>query len=380
MLRHFAAHPILSRHVKTLVYLPGMVDPDFQYTETEFSNLLSDHSDAKTIERWYGKYLEASKNQQTILDEELDVALFQEIMPKFQNLTSVIITTTAGWPLWRKEHRPHRKPLNKLETCIGGKSGARRYPMAILFPLTGLPTYLRYLELRIVDSAVLSDAFVDIIVHISSNLRTFDMALKTDETGYTDMDSSHSESPGDCRPFVASGNFRRLLASMPQLENLSIAIGVPASAPTAMNQYPMTLDDLFGGERWRNLKSLRLCTFETTRRQLLEFMRRHSATLQSVSLAYVNLAESSWMVLLPELQVLIRESMKLEEFSLYGRLSGRAETFPYDREAFTLHVNVESFHGFDKRLTRYLLDGEGTNPLESYKNPMPNWVSHRCFP
>lgn len=424
MLRHLAAHPIISKHVNSLTYYTEIMDLQplsFQDFTAEIRSqdrandllaqihALSDASQFslsnfkhKTtrypkghLRRFHDQYKACYAQQMRIFDSNLDFALFSEIVPRFTCLDTITITSRD----WFRDdcidgqasrakcgHTPFGS-LAKWARTPSTPTAVRQIDSLLLVPA---PTdHLRILRLGEVDWSFLTSHLnkpskFDRLRALCCNLREFHVAIDTGTDEDTDENGVHAS---ECRVAVREGNLRRLVGSMTKLERLGLSFTFHGKDNSNRVVHPARLRDLIPKNmQWEKMRSFRLMEVEGTRQEFEALFQQHRHTLESVFLDGVRLVRSSWIVFLSQLKNLFEDSGTMADFILSGDAYGEAADADHDTQddhdsedtsmgdgpQYTNFGKPEFFADDNEAsdiFSRYIVHGEGDNPLSDYKGP-----------
>lgn len=108
---------------------------------------------------------------------------------------------------------------------------------------------------------------------------------------------------------------------MRHLETLSIEFTFTSEDHHA---FAATLRDMISADtQWEKLRGLTLRVVEAPRHQLVDLIRRHSSTLETIQLKDVRLIRSSWQVFIPQLREIAGKIPKLEDILVMAFVPGR---------------------------------------------------------
>ncbi|KAL8665868.1 MAG: hypothetical protein Q9168_007618 [Polycauliona sp. 1 TL-2023] len=172
--------------------------------------------------------------------------------------------------------------------------------------------------------------------NILGTLKRFEMSfamLQEYETPFENDDWNEAEDEEKCQTWLDEGNHLELLQTMGSLEHLDLSFG-----PTSVAQWPM--QPVFRDLCWPRLRVLQLKRYKGTDQQLLNLLRRHAATLRSLSLWGHKLTKGFWLYTLREMRSILSldvcELAKPRGGALYG---GTAEYG--DKDEWLLYFEVD---------------------------------------
>ena len=96
------------------------------------------------------------------------------------------------------------------------------------------------------------------------------------------------------------GRLLELFSAAPDLEALTISF---SSCDITM---AISLEDVFGKFHWNSLKTIRLVAFEASENEMLDFLNRHANSLQSVSIADIDLRDGTWSTTLHRMRQMLK--------------------------------------------------------------------------
>lgn len=162
-----------------------------------------------------------------------------------------------------------------------------------------------------------------------------------------------------CRRFMKRGILRDLLARMKRLDLLRVGFLCDIYAPYE----PVVLRDIMSpGHHWPHLTQLELSNIEADRHTLMQVLGLHKDNLQFLCLQDIDLGETSWEKLLPE----IRNTLYLQDACICGTLIGRVEDEPDGGELETWELDMVGIWENDMRasINRYCRNGGKDYPDE----------------
>lgn len=390
MLRHFANHPVFAGRVQSLVYVTKILDPralfyiDFIaqkkhscYTEVPsymhsntsryevgakpsmtspcWQNIYSQHNKSA-----YNKYIKAQNIQAGFLENNQDISVLRDVVPKFVSLRH--ITVSAG----------NQFRSDSISTpSIQLSPQALRQTSSVLLPLLELGRKLKSLCLGDVHWSGLArlledESIIGKSAHMCANLTTFKLVVETRSEGSVDPDDVDAR---QCKATMRKGNLRRLLKSMEHLESLVIRFThIKMGADLDGDEYPAALSHLVpSGMHWHNLQDLWLENVEAPRKRLTAFIRLHAGTLRTIRLSSTRLIESSWHEFVADLRKLAKETTSLAEISLEGEVVGESE------EPDMAEEHVEELYDFGsaddigalgREISNYIMGRNVSNPMD----------------
>ncbi|ROW02402.1 hypothetical protein VMCG_06072 [Cytospora schulzeri] len=410
MLRHFADHPDYSQHVRSLVYVCDVLNmlkgqplsfKKFAYEKEQgdYIRWVKDPENDKIMRappnpslgglrppppqnseesssEAYKRYSHAYAQQSHVLAEELDVTLLRDIVPKFLNLKSITVTSVDYSYRGEERKLPSDDLFVSAKQCL--EPPGNHQTNALLLPLMGLKTIqLRSLKLeglRLPFLEQLQDpSRVDEMIDLCRNLTTFEIHLDVGgDFGINPFEDDARIPMAECRATVQKSGLRRLLGSMAHLEVLNVGF-----YPDRVNgNHPAALDDIIPeGMCWKNLRQFTFGLIGATMQDMVDFIRRHGGTLTYFCLHDLRLIQSSWLVFLEELHVLV-ETMSLNNMLISGTVYGQGEhgsegeggapggPFVGDRECWELGASRSS--GPARKIRDYILGDSGNHPLNPY--------------
>lgn len=175
MLQHFANHRIISKNVKSLVYVTKVLKlQQLSYekymsqiieAETAFEWGHAKHIASSDIQSWsnctddgfrnieaYQQYLQVHQRQHDILANGEDLTVLKNVIPKFTSLHSIMVSADQCFRHCLQE----KAPLDEI--CVRYRTEdlepmACRQIGSVLLPLVGLDPRLRALRLGCVDGS-----------------------------------------------------------------------------------------------------------------------------------------------------------------------------------------------------------------------------------
>ncbi|KAH8678335.1 hypothetical protein BX600DRAFT_148728 [Xylariales sp. PMI_506] len=375
MLRSLSLNENAANNVHTLVYV-GSVLSEAKVAFSEFEDVYKkaravDKAMARLLPKslrppqgaavrpemlyqWYESQIE---RQKVILKQGLDFEFIREAVARFPALRSVIMSTGELY------HVGNRTPFDGCVATIGDyiEPVGCRHLDALLSAVAGTGIRLQSLQAGLFswkffqkDSATLSRALAP-----CRDLTSLELSFNTG----VDEDTAHSaEATAEiaaCRAVMRSGLVREFVASLANLETLSLDLAWYHGT----HGFRVSLDDLIiPRHRWENLENLSLRNIITDRQELMSVFKKHRDTLKSLELEDIRLRKTSWLILLPQ----IRKTLDLEGAFLCGELYGRGEEVTED-ELFDLGTPESDPNPLRDAIADYLIDG-GRFPMTDADN------------
>ncbi|KAK2602511.1 hypothetical protein N8I77_009036 [Diaporthe amygdali] len=332
-LRGIADNGVLAPNVKSLTYFtrayesPAVPLEEFtRHHETSVKVdrltfgegfLRADPVDDRTMEVEYEKYKLMVDAQDRIRDGMTDLACLKDTVAKFTGLKQVIMSSGNVF----YEGCAH----GKLSPFLGTVPPPTQWPR---------PEGVRHLEVML-EALVHNNHSVDSLCAGTLDWRFFDKsptelarlfqpvlnAVQLELELCLDLDENGNDILGDtekCRQFMERGTLRGVLKTMKKLDTLRVVF----HGDLGMQACPALLKDVIDpSHHWPNLTYLELCKVECDRHSLMQLLELHKDTLQGLCLSEIDLGETSWKKLLPD----IRNNLDLEDVCICGTLAGRPE-------------------------------------------------------
>ncbi|ROW15582.1 hypothetical protein VPNG_02164 [Cytospora leucostoma] len=310
----FANHPVYSRCVTTLVYKSDVLKPqrlsfeEFVAQQREINRQKPvtasqppQQDSGDFLREAFERYKHVHHQQSHILAEQLDFTILQEVVPRFSKLQCIVVSARDCSP----EDGISIKPFDDLLVCPGDhlKPYGSRHVSSLLQPLSPLG------QTRLSSYA-----------EICRNLTSFEQHLDVgaDSDGLLDNDGSQMIR---YKAAVGKGSLRRLLGSTTELQVLRLGF----TCADSQDLNPAAISDFLPEDmHWKNLQSFVFQGVESTRQDMVDFVRRHGSNVTSFHLHNFRLVRSSWLVFIPELRNLAREN-SLGNVWLSGTMYGEVE-------------------------------------------------------
>ncbi|KAK6836325.1 hypothetical protein PG987_006820 [Apiospora arundinis] len=307
-LRSIAAHPVLSRHVKSL----GYISKRYESEPVPYAEFVSDvkrnemvkklQPDAFThlppivprshLPQHYELYKQKVIAQRVLDESQADALCLQLILPKLTNLQQV--TMSAGnqyYEGFTKKTNPYEDGCLRQPTFDGKPLGIAIWRFFQKDPEELHRLFKPFKEATYIDLA---------------------LGVDTDENG-VDVTGDTSK----CRACLRSGIIADILQSMPKLNDIAITFldGEVDISPTSLSHI------ITPGYQWTNLARLEIDSVDCERVELWNFLLLHKDTLSTLCLRDVAFTKGSWRKILVD----IRKVLFLRHPCICGTLQGFAE-------------------------------------------------------
>jgi len=346
-LREISLHPVFSKHVRSLTYFAQTFDsPTISWRQ-----FVRDH---KRDLRWnsklkklnlspsqllaeYHKYVDAVAKQDAIVSENYDIAVLNEVLPRFPRLEAM--TMSAGNLFYEGRYRTRRKsPLHEFScgiACLNTMHPEGKRPLeALLLTNANAKCALTTLRAGSLHWRFFkrSDQELMRMFKPLANLTCIELNISVDPA---DNRIHEGNSLAKCQRILSKGAVRKILKSMPQLRCLCVEV---LNLECDEQEKGAWLRDIVEpGFRWPHLTELVLGGFVAHRSNLMDVLMLHKDTLRRLCLRDVTLESTSWRRLLPD----IRKNLYLEDACICGDLYGRPEGDEDDGWAEIFHENIE---------------------------------------
>ncbi|KAI1209369.1 uncharacterized protein F4807DRAFT_91619 [Annulohypoxylon truncatum] len=331
MLRAFSRHPVISKNIRTLTYMPETLlretHPLYysiqEYANFSASNYYMTKRVKKSKQNWlpngaldnlpisiediqenYRHYMITAQEQFQIVDGKEDFALLKEVLPKLTSLEGIYVGSS---PYKRRYFSPFfawtMDPSYELPV------------QAIMYGLSGSGLRLRRLEIDGLLPSILNTGFLQQLSPSCKYLKSIDLLIEEDTEDYDEVfrvdpifeKTRHEKEPGALAKF---------LKALPNLEEIDITWDTDDWEA----RYPLR-EVIYPGSRWSNLRDINLHKIRTERQELIAFFTQHRLTLQKVSIGYCVLESTSCRILLCQM----KEILKLTDICIYNIMEGRFE-------------------------------------------------------
>ncbi|KAI3320773.1 hypothetical protein HD806DRAFT_504929 [Xylariaceae sp. AK1471] len=350
-LKEISLHPTLSKHVHSLTYFAQTFDSpaiswrdflrDHKRQMTWNSKLKKLNLTSSQLMAEYKKYVDAVAEQDVLIKEKRDVALLNEVLPRFPQLKA--LTMSAGHVFYEGNYRTRRK--NHLDDFALRRSSylaslhpEGKHPLDALLmanahakrDLTSLRAGSLHWRFFKRSERELTRMFKPL-----NNLTSIELSISVDPA---DERIREGNSLRKCQSVMARGSIRKILRSMPQLRCLCIDIH---SLEFDEQEKGAWLKDIIEpGFHWPNLEKLVLGGIMCNRSELMNYLELHKNTLQKLCLRDVTLASTSWRKLLPD----IRKKLCLTEACVCGDIYGKSEDYEDMVETYVWDLPAVSAH------------------------------------
>ncbi|KAI0388476.1 hypothetical protein F5Y17DRAFT_206145 [Xylariaceae sp. FL0594] len=333
-LRQISLHPVLSKHVRSLMYSAEVFhSPALSWRQFVLEHKLERERNARLrgpnfsparLQKWWRKYVDAVAKQDAIMSEQYDTAVLSEVLPRFPSLETLTMTAEGRYDdgqcrIRRKtpfasDERPcsiisgdYIRPEGKrhLEALLLANANANANSKCALTTLRAGELHWRFFRQ---SGKELLNMFKPL-----ANLTYIDLGIGVGPP----YDEDEPDWLGNCQRTLAGGALRIILKSMPQLQHLSIEVWAPEIHVRAAR----LRDIIEPGFRWPHLVKLVLSGIATDRSELLRTLLLHRDTLETLCLSNITLQSSSWWKLLSD----IRKNLSLKDACICGDLFGVPE-------------------------------------------------------
>ncbi|KAK7748369.1 hypothetical protein SLS62_008632 [Diatrype stigma] len=353
-LRAIARHPVLSRHVRSLVYISDMQ----QQPPVELGPYVDEYQRARRLalrnsdltardlgdeynmsqaelEEAHRSYVAAARNQQNILVNRRDIdALRDEVLPRLaRSLRAFTVTESykfeAGAGRGREGRRrrmtPHRDMVHSDLLLLDRPYGGRFLEALLKANADAVGARCEDIE-SVRASSVHWDFFERddpaelrrLFAPLAATLKCLELGLSIEDYGDEGFDARDAIEQVEAA--MANGHVRDALATLVELDTLALDFGdyVGESWPGPV----AVLGHLVApGFRWQNLRCLTLGSVHCPRQELEAALQLHRGTLRELCLRDFGLERTSWRRFLPW----VRNNMDLSDACICGYLEGRTE-------------------------------------------------------
>ncbi|MCJ1462342.1 hypothetical protein MMC07_000942 [Pseudocyphellaria aurata] len=300
----------------------------------------------------YQKYLDYSKVQDKMREDEYHAGKIADAMVRLPNLGELVLSLMGG---------RSKKLANAYSDSLVIPNGDNSWtePLGVPQMLSLLqgsartPMKLKLLHGGVVDWRFFdqSDEVFQDLQKAVGNLQELSLQLSTgiEEGGYSPYGVEDLGVEIDaCAEYLKNGRLLKFLSAAPNLRGLDLRFDW--SNPNC----PTDLKYVVGGHRWEFLADVTLSTFDSTAENLVGFCEKHAMTLQSLVLERIKLVEGSWS---PTFQKM-RRALHLK----HVRICGDLEAFEYDENWSFTTMEAQHETSMSRAVQRYLLQG-GDGPL-----------------
>ncbi|KAI0147523.1 hypothetical protein GGR57DRAFT_476754 [Xylariaceae sp. FL1272] len=341
-LQAISLHPVFSKHVRSLTYFAHALDsPQVSWREflRDYKLELRWNSRLKKLNYHpnqllaeYNKYCDAAAKQDLIMNSEADIALLNDVLPRFPKLESM--TMSSGGRFYEGTHHITKRH-KALDDILRGSTfhslnpeGSRPLE-ALLVANAEAKCALKsfragFLHWKFFKRPewVLRRMFTPL-----ANLTSIEISISLD-SGEEETDRFHEhDSLIKCQRVMAKGSLRHILKSMPLLQ--TICVEFLDMDVDELTKGAALADIMEPGFHWPQLHELALGGLSCDRKELMDCLMLHKDTLQVLCLRDMALKSTSWCELLPD----IRKKMNLADACICGVLYGYRETDEFDDAA-----------------------------------------------
>ncbi|KAK1753309.1 hypothetical protein QBC47DRAFT_431781 [Echria macrotheca] len=441
MVRAIANNPSCAAHTTRLAYLVHMFNHQRE-TLAQFAQVIRQYEDVharryklrpdlfatpkpkKTdaeIQDYYRRYVRLYEEQEEILSNDHDFALMEEVVSKFPNLRSILVEDDSYFDSTEFRAAGPRFVVRSMvasddnfdfgDDLTDAYSGVQDDRAAAT--TRNLRAVLKGVEkagiqLQSIHTGALQIEILDkkqfglhsMPPRLLENLTTLNlMLLAVGER--TDVEASSGmleHAPmvayarshlARCRALTRRATLRQTLEKMPNLVDLSIELLEMAGRPSKPSWQmpwdlpsPAFLKDVILVDRfWPKLKRLVIKNVETDHPELLAFLVRHKASLETLKLDNIRLTSTSWRSLLPDMKAQFRHSRCIREMVFMGFVLGVEQDTGLVESWYLGNADEAPKNRcpIGRAVIRYLMsdDGEESFPLH-IGNMFPDYP-HRPF-
>ncbi|KAI1809185.1 hypothetical protein GGS20DRAFT_573097 [Poronia punctata] len=382
-LKEISLHPVISRHVLSLTYFAQTFDSP----AISWRQFVREH---KQRMRWncklkklnltpsqlmaeYRKYAEAVAQQDAIEKGGYDVAVLDEVLPRFIRLEAM--TMSAGQLFYEGRIRTRRKsPLREYlwSNCLSRiHPEGKRQLEALLQTNARANCALTALRAGSLHWRFFKRSEHELMYLFQplANLTYIELNISVDPA---DERINEGNSLAKCQRLLSRGGLRKVLKSMPLLRTLNVEV---ANFQCNIRERGACLRDIIEpGFRWQHLTELVLGGLATDRQELADTLQLHNSTLSNLCLRDMTLQSTSWRKLLPY----IRNNLYLQDACICGDIYGHLEDyqeaeeedsqseFSEEGELEHWHLSVPELDGHDMResINMYCREGGQKYPDE----------------
>jgi hypothetical protein len=390
MVRIIASNPGYAAHITSLAYVVHMFNAIRQtfvmFTEAirrqermeaelhnhrpQLFNRPKPIMNDTEVQDLYHRYVRLYEEQTQILSNNHDFALLEEVVPKLANLKSIVVSDCNELrTIYKNRPIPKRDITDFYSGEWDDGAASARHLRVLLKAVETAGTQLQSIQAGLLHIDILDDTqfgLHSMAPHLLENLTTLRLMLvAAEEQQYSGMrvgDEAalhvHVRSQlAACRAMTEKGTLRRTLDKMPNLVNLSIELAEFHMLPYGTHACPAYLKDIIPLDRvWPKLKRLLITHVETERQELITFLVRHKASLESFDLGFIRLTTTSWLKLLPDLKAQFRNGGRLKTPRITNDVLGRSEDDGLPEGWYLGHPDHDRpLHPLGKAVTKYLV-------------------------
>ncbi|KAI3396450.1 hypothetical protein diail_12170 [Diaporthe ilicicola] len=333
-LRGIAGNGVLALNVKAITYFTSV----YESPVVSFSKFTQHHEqslqwkrmpfevpsakdgeplDECTMKLEYEKYKRLVAVQDQIRDDNPDLACLKDAVARFTGLRQV--TMSSGNTFYEGS------VPEKLSPFLSGVQAPTHWPEpevvrnleAMLEALACNNHSVESLRAGTLDWSFFDKSSTELARLFRPVLNAVDVELEISMERDHDFNVVRDNSE-KCRRLMERGMLRDLLEPMKKLDTLCVMFHGDFNS----SRCPVTLKEIVGpGHDWPHLTLLELSKVECDRQALLQVLERHKDTLRLLCLQDIDLGETSWKKLLPN----IRNTLDLDNACICGTLTGRSE-------------------------------------------------------
>lgn len=332
-LRAISEHPVLARHVRSLLYFGVRL----RHPPGSFREFAREYRSQRTIgyatqmgyerahanisrarfEEGYRKYVAVVENQYRVLAEQADVAVLREVLPRFTGLRQLTMSDVEKFHPQRLRRRktPSEATVNMADLLSDRLNGDRQLEALLLANNESAKCEIESLRAGLLHWKFFDRSPVELkqLFGSPSKLKRLELIVSIEGQGGT-PDISQFED------MMAKGGVRDALSSMADLETLVANFTCYVKQDFLGSK--VVLNYLIQpGHRWRNLQHLVLAGVNCSRQELMSVLQLRKDTLQDLCLQDTDLKSTSWRELLPW----IRNNMNLFNVCICGHVLGQSE-------------------------------------------------------
>lgn len=285
------------------------------------------------VENGYRKYRQLFNWQKHTLEHGADRQFLEEVLPAFSNVKHVTVASSTpclydsgfewlngvrvrngryeGWPLSRASCPLVPLAFPALNACV--ENSNKPHATSLMSALRSSRSItLHTLRTSSVGYSILHQFGAQVMdpamVRLCGSLSEFEL-IATMPTVFDNDDAPSVAVITECDDITSTGILRSMLLAMPKLRELRLELEIPHS-----HGYHTSFSQVIEpGFKWHHLHKVELHGLQAHQKELLAFIRCHKDTIgqhpdNPVWFHNLKLCNSSWLVFLPLLRGILRET------------------------------------------------------------------------
>ena len=285
-LKNIASHQLICKSVRSIVYEGDRLkplDPSLSIWEKNEADKTQEERELELYERSYIALVDEQREMEAKQEYGRDIAFAITKFPNLNDLQLYVYATRRNKLRQFEKYYTERLNLPKgMQFTIGSRTPQKAEQSGIIWQSIGKSAKTPKLESLVLDyvsmdsfrlSSLIGPSFWSPVIGGLRKLRVL-----IDEK--RDYEADAHEEPRFFKHMLETGRFRTFLLAAPHLESLDIQIRKKVRDSREVADISL----IFGGNTWEHLKAVRLHFCASRSSALLDFLERHRATLEHVTL------------------------------------------------------------------------------------------------